>query len=127
MVRMADAKMWESRVSAWRASGQSSHQFCEGREFTPGGLRHWAYRLGKTRRRGKRAEQLAPTVKMARVTRIASALVPVPAAHAPAATVPEETPLVVEIGAGRVVVRGGHDRAALTLVLEVLARVGGGR
>lgn len=124
---MADAKMWESRVSAWRASGQSSHQFCEGREFTPGGLRHWAYRLGKTRRRGSKAEPPSPTLKMARVTRVPSPLVPVPAAHALAAPVPTETPIVVEVGAGRVVVRSGLDRAALTLVLEVLARVGGGR
>ena len=42
---MTTAETWAKRVEEWQASGQTSTAFCEGREFTAGGLRHWAHRL----------------------------------------------------------------------------------
>ena len=41
------AKIWARRVAEWRASGQTSTEFSAGREFSAGGLRHWACRLRK--------------------------------------------------------------------------------
>src|SRR3990170_3079823 len=40
------AKTWARRVVRWRASGQTSEQFCAGQGFSAGLLRHWACRLG---------------------------------------------------------------------------------
>ena len=60
---MADEGMWAERVSEWRASGLTSRKYCEGKPFTAGGLRHWAYRLGRGR------QESAP-VRMARVVRL---------------------------------------------------------
>ena len=52
---------WAERVAAWRASGQTSREYCEGRDFTAGGLRHWAYRLRKAA--GLKASSLACSLK----------------------------------------------------------------
>lgn len=107
---MADAAAWERRVAEWRASGLTSHAFSAGREFTAGGLRHWAYRLGKTRKQTGRK----PAVRMARVLRVPS----------PVAVPTADVPIVVELGGARVSLRAGFDRATLGAVLDVLSARG---
>jgi hypothetical protein len=122
---MADAREWASRVAAWRASGQTSTEFCEGREFTPGGLRHWAHRLGKTRayRRRKPQVEVAGRVRLARVERI-------PAEERSASVYGADictSSLTVELGSARVTVPTGFDQATLAAVLDVLSGRGGSR
>ena len=108
---MADAATWGRRVAEWRASGLTSHAFSAGREFTAGGLRHWAYRLGKTRKQARSAA----AVRIARVVRVASSPPPAP---------PSDVPIIVEVGGARVSLRAGFDRAALGAVLDVLGARG---
>jgi transposase len=108
------ARTWARRVAQWRASGLTSEQFCEGRDFTAGGLRHWAYRLGdRVRRRRSK-----PEVHLARVVRAPESVKEQELGGGAAAA---GTALVVEVGQARVSVRPGFDRTALTAVLEVLA------
>ncbi|HEX4338284.1 MAG TPA: hypothetical protein VH062_20405 [Polyangiaceae bacterium] len=119
---MADASEWASRVTAWRASGQTSEEFCDGREFTAGGLRHWAHRLGKTRAYGRRKTQPGDTgrVRLARVERLpAKDTLPLPQGA------DKTSPLTVELGSARVMVRAGFDPATLAAVLDVLGARGG--
>lgn len=110
---MADASTWGSRVALWRASGMTSTEFCEGKEFTAGGLRHWAHRLGKTRKR----EAAKPRVHLARVLRR-----PAPQPQSARSTPPRaDARLVVELGGARVSVLVGFDQGTLAAVLDVLA------
>ena len=115
---------WAERVAEWKASGMTSAEFCEGKPFTAGGLRHWAYRLRQTKAR----EPSSASVRLARVVRIPAPTVvpPHPMAAAIAWTPPPEA-LFVEVGAMRVAVRPGFDRATLAAVLDVLVTQGGGR
>ena len=94
---------WAGRVSAWRSSGQAARAFCVGKDFTPGGLRYWASRLGPAGG-GVTGEQ----VRLARVVR----------GQGPAEAV--ETPIVIEVGSTRVGIRRGFDPAALRTVLDML-------
>ena len=102
---MADEATWAGRVAEWKASGLSSPEFCRGKDFTPGGLRHWAHRLGQT--------SGPMEVRLARVVRVSSLrsrpVTPV--------VVPD---LVVEVGVARITVRRGFDRETLAGVLDVL-------
>lgn len=111
---MADRKTWARRVADWRASGKTSEEFCEDREFTAGGLRNAAHLVEGGRRRRK-----AASVRVARVLRV-------PAAAAPSPLRAIEEPVVVEFGGARVAVRALFDRATLAAVLDVLASRGGG-
>jgi hypothetical protein len=137
-MKRASAKLWAERVAAWRASGLTSEEFSRGREFTAGGLRHWAYRLGKTTKRGqirtaaakadaRRRQPLKPErVRLARVVREASpegtrSTAPTGGAPAPTATAPAVT---VELGRFRIAVAAGCDRETLATVLSVLDRGG---
>ena len=109
-------KRWAERVAEWRASGQTSTEFCEGRGFTAGGLRHWAYRL---RKGGAKTTALArsPAIRMLRVERVTNATAsstPVGAAA-----------LTIELGAARLAVPAGFDGATLRTVLEVLVATEG--
>jgi hypothetical protein len=103
--------MWAARVAGWRASGQTSTAYSEGKPFTAGGLRHWAHRLGH--RRPRKAVEGA-----IRIRRVVGASKPAAAALVASAAEPE--PLMVEIGVARIAVRPGVDRPTLTAVLEVL-------
>jgi hypothetical protein len=118
---MASAQAWKRRVAAWRESGRSSEEFCKGKSFTAGGLRHWAYRL----RRDGQIESEAPVIRIGRVLRQPA---PVEAAPSPAAESAGDKAesIVVELGAARVAVRPGFDRPTLAAVLDVLAS-GAGR
>ena len=94
---------WAARVDDWRTSGETAPRFCKGKGFSPGGLRYWASRLGKTGRETQPKE-----VRIARVVRA------LPAAS------PEETPIVIEMGGARVAIRRGVDAEALRVALDVL-------
>lgn len=102
---------WASRVAEWRLSGLTSAAYAEGKPFTAGGLRHWAHRL-KTGHPRK-------ALRVVRVERTRRSAPPTPAGAADAS-------LVIELGAARVVVRPGFDRATLAAVLEVALAAGVG-
>ena len=135
---MADRAQWARRVAAWRASGLSSPAFCEGQPFTAGGLRLWAHLLAKEARE-RRAQ--APVLRLGRVVRVGP---PAPRARPAAArgdrrepsgavsaaeppALAPEAALVVELGAARLTVWPGVDRAILATVLELLAAPTGPR
>ncbi len=99
-------------MAEWRASGQTSTAFSEGKPFTASGLRHWAHRLSKEPRPPRR-------LRVVRVERRRRVNEPT----APSA----DASLVVELGLARVVVRPGFDRALLAAVLEVALAAAGGR
>jgi hypothetical protein len=118
----ATEQKWAERVRAWRESGQTARAFSTGRDFSAGGLRHWAYRLKRRGAATIEAPMPAPprkapqSVRVARVDRIAA---------------PKSAELVVEIGPARLHVPEGADRpttlrATIAALVEVTAR-GGGR
>ena len=124
---MGTEATWAARVAGWKSSGLTSREYCEGKPFTDGGLRHWAYRLRQTKAR--RPKHLS--VRVARVVRVAAS--PRPAREPPAfgacgaqgedgrgVEAPKEL-LVVECGGMRVVVRAGFDGETLARILGVLA------
>jgi len=115
---MADQETWASRVQEWKASGLTSASYCEGKPFTAGGLRHWAYRLGRGRSSGGEA------IRLAKVVRIPS---PKTRVVAEAMEGGEQPALVLAIGAVRIEVRRGFDRDTLAAVLELLASTGSSR
>ena len=90
-------------MASWRSSGQTAPVFCKGKDFSAGGLRYWASKLGKAEHGGTRAE-----VRLARVVRGAR-----PGAVA-------ETPILIEVGSVRLGVRRGFDPETLRAVLGVL-------
>lgn len=100
---MAKASEWAARVEAWRASGERAADFCQGREYRAKNLQWWSSHLKRGRARA------GDRVALARVVR------------APEATrTPRSSSIVVQLGAARVEVWSGADRAALELVLEAL-------
>lgn len=111
MAGMTDEEMWMRRVAEWKASGQPATTFCAGRGFSASALRYWGKRLEK-----KLTEPApAPAVRIARLVR--------DDAGGPAA----EGLISIEVGATRLTVGRGFDRAALRSVLEVLAELGTAR
>jgi hypothetical protein len=120
---MARASEWAERVAAWKGSGKTSDEFSQGQPFTGGGLRHWAYRLGKTRRREGTVGPAGRKVRLARVVRVASP------ASAPAldGKPAVEAALVVEVAGARVIIPSRFERTTLKEVLAVLEARGSGR
>ncbi|MBI5548691.1 MAG: hypothetical protein HY901_32820 [Deltaproteobacteria bacterium] len=111
---MEDTTIWLRRVDEWRASGLTSEKYCEGKSFTAGGLRNWAFKLGKVKKRAPR-----PTVRLARVLRSP----PRPAEEwRPGASscTSEGAMLFLECGRVRMAIRPGFDRVTLATVLELL-------
>lgn len=88
---------WAERVRAWRESGKTSREFAEAKGYSDKLLRWWGSELA-------RRERVKPNVKLARLVRVV-----VPSA-----------PLTVAIGAARIEVRAGFDRALLRDVLDAL-------
>jgi hypothetical protein len=108
---VATKDIWRKRVRAWRASGQRSEDYCAGLGFSAALLRHWAWRLGMTRKRGGVGER--------------SAVAPVPLARVVRTIVPErlrgdQETIRIEIGRARIEVRAGVDVATLAAVVAVL-------
>jgi hypothetical protein len=109
---VATKQVWRQRVEAWRASGKRSEDFCKGRDFSAGLLRHWAWRLGLTRK-GQRPEPVEQQpIRLARV------VVPPQLRSRSAAWARDG--IEVEIGPARVHVRRGFDAETLRAVLDVL-------
>jgi transposase len=138
---------WAARVEEWRASGKTAREFCEGKEFSAGGLRYWSSQLRsgasparkrvRRRPRGARGSQVAkatetpkealPAVvrglQMAKGTGTKKEVRLARVVRGRQAETPE-TPIFIEVGHARVGVRRGFDAASLRVVLELL---GGGR
>jgi len=107
--------LWAARVDEWRASGLTSEQYCAGKPFTAGGLRNWAYKLGKVKKRAKRPS----TIRLARVLRGSS-----PSAERPKPTAspypPGNAALFLECARVRMAILPGFDRNTLAVVLDLL-------
>jgi transposase len=116
---MTTAETWAKRVEEWQASGQTSVAYSEGREFTAGGLRHWAHRLRVQEAKEGRAVT-RPPVKLARV-RAVRVCGPAEMVERPGA----ESGVAVMIGRARIVVGRGFDPSTLATVLAVLSGEGG--
>jgi hypothetical protein len=95
---------WAARVERWRASGNTAPEFARGQGFESSTLRYWASRL---KRLPPSLAKPVPRVRMVRVRWTPPAVM--------------AAPLVVGIGAARVEVRSGFDRALLRQVVEALA------
>ena len=91
------ATEWAERVRAWRESGKTSREFAEAKGYSDKLLRWWGSELA-------RRERAKPSVKLARLVRVA-----VPRA-----------PLTVAVGTARIEVRAGFDRALLRDVVDAL-------
>lgn len=120
---------WAERVAAWRASGLSSEEFSRGREFTAGGLRHWAYRLGQSGRGGagaggsKKARSGTSAPRLARVTlRRAAASVPASTADGMGSLAEPRTAtgVTLDVGRVRITLAPGFDRETLVAVIAAL-------
>jgi len=92
MSETSTTTIWRSRVAEWRESGVTANEFCRGKEFSVGSLRHWVWRLGR-----------APKIRIAKVTR----------------TSPSRS-LSIELGNGARISIDADDRAALVMIIEVL-------
>ena len=106
---VATKDIWRKRVRAWRASGERADDFCAGQGFSAGLLRHWAWRLGMTRKRGVQAGAVSP-VPLARVIRTG----------APESTRGYQESIRIEIGRARIEVPTGVDVGTLAAVVAVL-------
>jgi len=101
MAVKATAAEWTERVRAWRERGQSAAEFAAGKGYTEKLLRWWGSELA-------RRERHKPRVKLARWVRV------------PTSGVAASTPLTIAIGAARIEVRAGFDRALLRDVVDAL-------
>lgn len=111
---MTKAAEWAVRVKQWRASGQRSREFCEGREYTAANLLWWSSHF---HRQGFPALAAAKEqVTLARVVRRAEGVREV--------TSGTSSSVVVELSGARVRVEAGADRTTVAMVLEVLRSVG---
>jgi hypothetical protein len=112
---MADAQIWKRRVQAWRKSEKRSDDFCSGMSFSAALLRHWAWRLGMTRRRRASAGPPSEQVPLARVVK---------APPLPGASIDRKAPVRrsvrLVVGGARIEVAPGFDVAVLESVLGVL-------
>jgi len=102
-----ERRVWEKRVSEWRASGLKLAEFVAGREYSAGSLRYW---VGRLKENGDSGPHVARPVELARVVR---------AGERDAST----GSLVLEVGPARVWVGPGIDPSTLRTVLEVLRAV----
>lgn len=129
MVMTVEAK-WLERVVAWRASGMTAAEFCEGAPFDAGSLRTWSSRLGREGkvarspigRRPKRAEG-AKGVRFARVVTAAAQAEPRSGPEALPRSPCAAPSLSVVIGESRIEVGSDFDPSLLRAVVSAL---GGG-
>jgi hypothetical protein len=108
-------RMWQARVRAWEASGQSAPRFTAGKDFSASSLLYWRRRLGELARQRNRKprERTGTRPSFARV---------VPRGSVPVAGA-DGTGIVVEVGG--VSIRVGRDFDAALLKEVVLALRGG--
>ena len=106
---MAKASEWSRRVAAWRASGLSAAEFCDGRGYSVKGLWHWSSKLGRASRDIGRPRGV---VRLARIVRPAVAEV-----------VSDDGNILIELGGARLTVCGRVDAVALRTVVDALRDV----
>lgn len=125
---MESRAKWAERVAQWKSSGQTSRRFCEGKPFTAGGLRHWAYRL-RLEQDGPSRELAVPVVRVVRVRSVQArgGERPAPQGDTQRAREPSAEALAIEFGSARISLPPRFDREALAAVLDVLAAREGGR
>ena len=107
---MTKAAEWADRVRRWRASGQRSREFCEGKGYSAKNLLWWSSHF---RRNGFPATSTGSSVALARVVRRADALDTARAADTGGGVVIELSGVSIRVGAG-------VDRATLAMVVDVL-------
>ena len=95
---------WAERVRRWRASGKAAPEFARGQGFEPSTLRYWASRLN---RRPDPVAKPPARVRLLRVRRVERDVA--------------DKPMTVTVGAARVEVRAGFDRALLRELIAALA------
>ena len=111
---MADAEAWSKRVAEWRASGLTAKEFCAKHDLRLSGLRYWTYRL-------RAAEKVSEASRVRLVPVMVKAEdAPPPIPHVE----PGTAALTVELGAARIMIPAGVDRATLKMVLDVLGEHG---
>ena len=101
--RASNETVWRARVRAWEASDLSVAEFARRHGLSASALRYWTSR---------RKRPVAPQFLR---------LVPKAPTAPPAAATP---PLVLEVGAARVLVAPGFDPALLRDVVRTLAEAG---
>ena len=106
----ATAATWRERVRAWKASGRTAAEFADGQAFNASTLKWWAYQLGRDARQAK------PPLEVAAAVRTTVPLVRVLRKQRP----PSSSGLVLEVGAVRLRVEHGFDRALLVAVIDAL-------
>jgi hypothetical protein len=93
-VRVSESE-WQTRIAAWRASGQTAAAFAQAHGYAVGTLRWWSSRL--RRRAAARFVRLVPR-----------------------AAVTASPEVVLEVGGARVRVARGFDAALLAQVVAAL-------
>lgn len=116
---MTREQIWEPRVRAWRASGESVTEFCRGKEFTASAMRYWISRFGSQEAKSE------PPVRLARVVRASPAERPVDVAVKAERQVGTGL-FVIELGGLRVHVPSDIEVSRLEGVLVAIGRAGRG-
>jgi hypothetical protein len=110
-------EQWTRHVEAWRSSGSSAREYCQGRALKVSGLRYWSSRI-----RREAGQALNETFEGARFAKVRTTK----GAKGRVRSSPP-SPLLVHVGEVRVEVAGDFDADTLRRVLEVLRSTGGGR
>ena len=101
-----DRSRWREHVSAWRASGLAAHAFAKSLGVQASTLYYWSRQVTGAAPKRRALPSSAP--RLARVERTSAA----------------RRDVVIETAGLRICVSAETDRAALALVLDVLARGG---
>ena len=101
---------WAERIREWRSSGKTAQEFAAGQDFEASTLRYWASELNRRARQSRPVGAAPPTAKRVRMVRVRRGVPPATA-----------TPMVIAIGAARIELRAGFDRALLREVIAALA------
>jgi hypothetical protein len=112
------AAKWSELVSAWEASGQSAGVFAEQHGMSEGSLRWWKGELARRNRREPPRRSPGPgrnrvDVPLARVVREGE--------QASSSTEPTVTPVVIAIGAARILVGHDFDARLLRAIVHALS------
>jgi hypothetical protein len=107
---MTKAAEWATRVKQWRASGQQSREFCDGKGYSAKNLLWWSSYF---RRNGLPATSAVSSVALARVVRRAEVVGSGKGNDAGGG-------VVIELSGVRVRVDAGTDRTTLAMVVDVL-------
>lgn len=117
---------WAERVRDWRMSGKTAEKYADGQGFKPSTLRFWASRLRAMAKAGappSTSTREPGDVQLVRVHRVKGSGPGPIAASASAATSPS-APIVIAVGAVRIEVQSGFNRALLG---EIVAALGATR